>query len=152
MTTLLATRITDRLAVLLADCQGTAYPSQCGTTVLVGQVKGAEQQAPAIFVIPELSRTDRQYGSEIVTRDYRLAAFARLSDHPDYSEHGLIDQVIADVREVMESRDAQFRAGLVSLGAEVRFVSATPGYHEDGGDLVGAALQYTLHFNQASPA
>ncbi len=152
MTALLATRITDCLAVLLAECQGSAYPSQCGTTVLVGQVKGAEQQAPATFVIPELSRSDGKYRSEINTRDYRLAAFARLSDHPSYSEHGLIDQIIADVRDVMESRDAQVRAGLVSLGAEVRFSQATPGYHEDGGDLVGAALQYQIVFSQATPA
>lgn len=147
-----ATQISDRLAVLLADCQGDDYPSQCGETVLVGQVKGAEQQAPAIFIIPEVLRVEGRYGMQQVVRDYRLAAFALLSDHPTMSEHALIDQIITDVRDVMESRDRQSRSGLVALGAEVRFQQAQPGYHEDGGDLVGAALQYQVVFTQASPA
>lgn len=147
-----ATQITDRIATLLADCIGEDYPSQCGETVLVGQVKGAEQQAPAVFVIPELLRVEGRYGQGQVLRDYRLAAFARLSDHDGLSEHGLIDQIITDVRDLMESRDAQFKVGLVALGAEVRFQQAQPGYHEEGGDLVGASLQYQIVFTQASPA
>lgn len=146
------TVITDRIAALLATATGIGYPSLVGTSVLVGQVKGAEQQAPCVFIIPEQEQFDGAYGQHLMRRDYRLAAFAALSGYPTYSEHGLIDQIIYDVRKIMETRDGTAGIGLAAIGAEVRFVSATPGYHEDGGDLVGAALQYTLHFTQASPA
>ena len=150
-TRMIQTQITDRLATLLATCKGAGYPSQVGTTVLVGQVKGAEQQAPAIFVIPETVNVAAKYGNDLITRGYRLAAFAKLSDHPTYSEHGLIDQIIRDVRAVMETRDATATIGLIALGATVQFQNAAPGYHEDGGQLVGAALQYQIVFTQAAP-
>jgi hypothetical protein len=82
-----------------------------------------------------------------ISRDYRVAAFARLSDHPTDTEHGLIDQIIDDVRRALEARDGVATIGLAALGAELRFQGATPGYHEDGGQLVGAALQYQLVFH-----
>ncbi len=148
---LLATSITDRLAALLANCQGTSYPSNVGTTVLVGQVKGAEQQAPCCFLIPERQTAEGRYAQHQVQREYRIAAFARLSDHPTLSEHGLIDQIIRDLRQVLETRDAG-TGGLVSLGAEIAFDAAQPGYHEEGGQIVGAALTYRITYTQAAPA
>lgn len=151
-TLMISTQITDRLATLLTACQGVYYPSGVGAAVFIGQTKGAEQQAPCVFVIPERATSEGRYHQEQVSRDYRIAAFARLSDHPSATEHGLIDQIIADVRRALEARDAVATIGLVALGAEIRFQGATPGYHEDGGQLVGAALQYQLIFTQASPA
>ena len=150
-TRMIETQITDRLAALLRTCTGAGYPSQVGTQVLVGQVKGAEQQAPAIFVIPETLNAEPKYGNHLITRGYRLAAFALLSSHPTYAEHGLIDQIIRDVRAVLETRDAVASIGLIALGATVQFQNAAPGYHEDGGQLVGAALQYQISFPQAAP-
>lgn len=150
-TRMIQTQITDRIKALLETCIGASYPSLVGTTVWVGQVKGAEQQAPAIFVIPETINVDNRYANDQIKRNYRLAAFALLSSHPTYSEHGLIDQIIRDVRAVMETRDAVADIGLIALGATVQFQSAAPGYHEDGGQLVGAALQYQITFSQAAP-
>lgn len=144
---LLQTQITDRIATLLATCKGVSYPSLVGTTVKVGQARGAEQQAPAIFVMPEVEQASGLYATQLITRTFRLAAFAKLSAHPTYSEHGLIDQIIRDVRKVMETRDST----LVGYGANVKFISATPGYHEDGGQLVGASLQYEIQYPQAAP-
>lgn len=149
---LLASQITERLATLLTACQGVSYPSQVGATVLIGQTKGAEQQAPCVFLIPERATIEGRYAQQQTSRDYRVAAFARLSDHPTDTEHGLIDQIIDDVRRALEARDGVATIGLAALGAEIRFQGSTPGYHEDGGQLVGAALQYQLVFTQASPA
>lgn len=149
---LLATRITERLATLLAACQGVGYPSNVGTSVFIGQTKGAEQQAPCVFLIPERATTEGRYHQQQTSRDYRIAAFARLSDHPGDTEYGLIDQIIDDVRRALEARDGVATIGLAALGAELKFQGSTPGYHEDGGQLVGAALQYQLVFHQASPA
>lgn len=148
---LLATSITDRLAALVATCKGASYPSLVGTTVLVGQIKGVEQQAPCCFVIPERVTAEGRYAQHQITREYRLCAFARLSSHPTLSEHALIDQIIRDLRQVVEKRDGG-TGGLVSLGAEISFQGAQPGYHEDGGQLVGAALTYRLTYPQAAPA
>ena len=150
-TLMISTQITDRLATLLTACQGVYYPSGVGAAVSIGQTKGAEQQAPCVFVIPERATTEGRYHQEQVSRDYRIAAFARLSDHPSATEHGLIDQIIRDVRSVMETRDATATIGLIALGATIQFQNAAPGYHEDGGQLVGAALQYQIIFTQAAP-
>lgn len=146
---LVPTSITDRLKTLLQGCKGTSYPSNVGTTVLVGQVKGAEQQAPCLFMIPERETADQRYAQHLMTRTYRLAAFAKLSAHPTLSEHGLIDQIIYDVRKVMETRDSTLAA---LTNGTPQFISAQPGYHEDGGQIVGAALEYQITFNQAAPA
>lgn len=150
-TRMIQTQITDRIAALLRTAIGPGYPSAVGTTVLIGQVKGAEQQAPACFVIPETLNAEPKYAAHQITRAYRIAAFAKLSSHPAYSEHGLVDQIIRDVRAVLETRDAVPAIGLVALDATVQFQSAAPGYHEDGGQLVGAALQYQITFTQAAP-
>ena len=40
---------------------------------------------------------------------------------------------------------------VIALGATIQFQNAAPGYHEDGGQLVGAALQYQIIFTQAAP-
>ena len=149
--TLLATTITDRIASLLGTCKGASYPSNVGTTPLVGQVKGADQQAPCVFLLPERVTVEGRYAMHQVARDYRIVAFARLSDHPTLSEHGLVDQIIRDVRQVLEARDGG-TGGLVSLGAEISFQGATPGYHDDGGQIVGASLTYRITYPQAAPA
>lgn len=143
-----STQITDRLAALLATAKGSGYPSAVGSRVLVGQVKGAEQQAPCVFLLPERETEEELYNRKgVIARDYRLAAYAKRSAHPSLSEHALVDQIIYDLRKVLETRDATL-AGLLESGP--RLLQVTPGFHEDGGQIVGAALSYQLQYRQAA--
>lgn len=141
---LIPTQITDELADVLRTCTTSrGYTSNVGATVHVGQLRGAHKQAPAIFVVPGRQSGDVRYGEvREVTREYVVRAFADLRDHPTLAEEALVDQVIWDVRRAIE---AQLEV-LLELAQRVRYIGDQPGYHEEGGTIVGAALSYEIQY------
>jgi hypothetical protein len=140
--TLLATQITRTLADLVSTCTtARGYASNTGASVQVGQIRGTYRQAPAAFVLPGRQSGGGRYGEvREVTREIQVRAFADLNDHPALDEIELIDLVIWDLRRCIESYDES----LAALVQRIRYVSDLPGYREEGGTIVGAALTYEI--------
>jgi len=142
---LLPTQITDALAVLARGCTAAnGYLSNVGANVAIGRLAGAAVEAPICFVIPARQQpsTDLAFGAACVVREYELKAFADLQDHPTLDEHALMDQIIWDVRRVVEAEGTDLR----DLATRVTWLSDTPGYHEQGGSLVGATITYEIEY------
>lgn len=142
--TLLATQITEALVEAVQGATIAAgYPSDVGRLVFVGQLRGGAIQAPCTFVLPGASRDTAYYnGGREVTRQIEVRGFADANAYPDLTDHALVDQVIWDLRQVLAADPP-----LGGLADDLRYVSDRPGYREDGGTIVGAALTYELVFN-----
>lgn len=145
MTALVATQITDRLAAIAATITtANGYPSNVGATVQIGARRGMADQAPAVWIVPSRQTVTDLYDSVEISREIDIKAFADLRDHPSLSEHGLVDQVIWDVRKAFGAYDATLAAlGDLTLGND------QPGYSEDGGAIVGAGLTLTTTYRVA---
>jgi hypothetical protein len=142
MTALVATQITDRLAAIAATITtANGYPSNVGATVQIGAKRGMADQAPAIWIIPGRQTVTDLYDSTEISREIEIKAFADLRDHPSLSEHGLVDQVIWDIRKALWAYDAT----LTDL-CDLLLGNDQPGYSEDGGAIVGAGLTLTITY------
>jgi hypothetical protein len=141
---LVPTEITRELAILLADCTtANGYVSNVGAVVQIGQLRGAYQQAPAVFVLPGRQSGTARYGEvREMTRDITVRGFADLNDHPTLDEVELIDTIIWDLRRCIESQSQT----LDSLVQRLSYASDRPGYREEGGTIVGAALTYQVQY------
>lgn len=133
ITTALTTRL--RGAITAAGCA-----SNVGATVQVGRVKAGAVEAPCCYVTPGRGTETRIYGAVQRTRAYEVRAFADLNAHPALSDCDLVDQIIFDVRRILEEGAAL--AGVQDL----RYVADSPGYREDGGTLVGALIEYEVDY------
>lgn len=138
--TLFATYITEALAERLRGCTaGAGFASNVGATVRAGRMSAGAIDAPCTYIIPGRGAGNALYGAVEYTRTYELRAFVDLNTHPELSDCDLIDQIIWDVRRIIETEPLP--------GADiVRFISDQPGYREDGGSLVGALLNYEIAF------
>jgi hypothetical protein len=140
---LVATQITDRLAVMAATITtANGYTSNVGASVNVADLRGIGTQAPALFIIPSRQRPTRSYAFAQYEREYQIKAFADLRDHPSLSDHALVDTVIWDVRQCFETHDT----ALMALADQVSTDDDQPGYSEDGGSIVGASITLPIHY------
>lgn len=138
--TLLATLVTESLAERLRGCTaGAGFSSNVGATVRTGRMSAGAVDAPCTYIIPGRGAGNALYGAVEYTRAYEIRAFVDLSTHPELSDCDLTDQIIWDVRRIIETDALPGADG-------VRFVSDQPGYREDGGNLVGALLNYEITF------
>lgn len=146
--TLLATQITEALADRLRGCTAAGgFASDVGATVHTGRVKAGASEAPCISIMPGRGTGTALYGVVQYTRNYEIRAFVDLNTHPELSDCDLTDQIIWDVRRILETDQLP--------GVElINFVSDQPGYREDGGTLVGALLNYEIAFlvNMSDPS
>jgi len=142
--TLLATQITQALAARLATATtANGYTSNCGSAVFIGQTRGADRQAPAVFLLPGRQSGEGRYADEReVRREYDIRGFADLNSHPHLSEAALIDLIIWDLRRCCESNND----ALTGLIERLSYRSDQPGYREEGGSIVGAALTYEIQY------
>lgn len=144
---LIATRITDRLAAMAAELTpANGYPSNIGANVLVARLDAIGREAPACILLPGRSRVEVIYnGRAQVTRSYTVQAFVDTRQHPSTGAHALADQVLWDLRRRFETYDTDLYALIDSLAAE----GDQPGYSQDGGALVGGALDLSLTYRVA---
>jgi hypothetical protein len=140
----LPTQITRRLKAMLEACiPANGYASGVGADVRIGQLRGAATEAPAAFVVPGRETGETIYDESIeMVREFEIKAFADTKAHPTIEDHELVDRVIWDVRQCLESYDAE----LADLIDGIRFQNARPGYREDGGTLVGASITYEVRY------
>lgn len=140
--TIFATYITEAIAARLRGCTaGAGFASNVGASVQTGQMKAGAADAPCLYIMPGRGIGGALYCDSVVeyTRAYELRAFVDLNSHPELSDCDLIDQIIWDVRRIIEIEPLP--------GADiVRFISDQPGYREDGGNLVGALINYEIVF------
>lgn len=146
--TLLATKITSALVEAVQGATIAAgYPSNVGRLVFRGQLRGGAIQAPCTFVLPGTSRDSAYYnGCREITRQVEIHGFADANAYPDLTDDALVDQIIWDLRQVLEADNT-----LGGLAQDLRYVADRPGYREDGGSIVGAGLTYEVvtHINIA---
>jgi hypothetical protein len=136
------TAVTRRLRTILQGCTlANGYASNLGADVRIGQLRGAATEAPAVFVIPGRESGEPMYdGTFEMVREYEIKGIADTKAHPEIEDFELIDRVIWDVRKCIEAYDAN----LADMIDSIRFTNARPGYREDGGTLVGAAITYEI--------
>jgi hypothetical protein len=142
---LVATQITEAFAAqlrLLTAAHG--YTTNVGAEVHVGMLRGAAEQAPACYLLPgRQSAGEGRYGTRrLVLRSYEVRAFVDLRDHPAWSEAQAVDAVIWDVRAGVETA----QGALHGLAERLAYQGDRPGYREEGGTLVGAAIDYTVAY------
>jgi len=140
-----ATTITAALVTVLRTVTAAnGYVSNVGASVRVGEVRGMATQAPACFVIPGRGGPgEARYGeARQVIREYEVRGFASVLDHPTISDYALVDTVIWDIRRAMES----YEPAVDSLIQSLAYRGDRPGYREEGGNAVGAAVTYELTY------
>jgi hypothetical protein len=143
---LLTSQITERLAALCRTCtSANGYSSNIGTAVRVGQLAGAATEAPIVYLMPGREQGSVRYGLHEMSRSWTITGFAHATAHPSLSEHALVDIIVWDIRRCIEARDAT----LAAMIERITFRSATPGYHEGGGTIVGAAVEYEISYHVA---
>lgn len=141
--TLFATTVTELLAERLRGATAAVgYASDVGRSVHVGRTRAGAVEAPCSFVTPGFGAADGAYFASIYTRRIEIRAFVDANTHPELSDPDLCDQIIWDVRRILEDPSARPIPGLDGL----KFISDAPGYREDGGTLVGALLTYEVRF------
>lgn len=129
----MATRL--RGATTAAGCV-----SNVGATVQVARPAAGAIESPCCYLTPGRSTETRLYGVVQRTRVYEVRAFADANAHPSLSDWDLADQIIFDVRRTLEE-------GAALPGVQdLRYVSDSPGYREDGGTLVGALIEYEVEY------
>ena len=146
----LRTQITARIRTRLATItQDNGYRTWIGRKVNIGLLRGTPGDAPCIYVLPGIERGARQYGIAQTETDYKIAAFCnRLEVAIDgfasdpHAEWAIIDAMIADIREVMETRDDTLQA----LIENITYEGSKPAYHEDGGELTAVETTYSVRF------
>jgi hypothetical protein len=111
-------------------------------------VRTVADVAPAVFVTPGSEQAEGSYGGTHVRRTYEITGFASPEAHPALSDHALVDLIIWDLRQVLETYDATLH-GLVEL---MRFTGSRPGYREASSNVVGAAVTYELVYAVAVTA
>lgn len=146
----LRTQITSRIKAMLETLtRDNGYRTWIGRKVHVGLLRGAPGDAPCLYVLPGIERSAKQYGTAQTETEYKIAAFVnRLDTVVDgftadpHAEWAIIDAMIADIREVMETRDATMHALIESITYE----GSKPSYHEEGGELTGVEAAYSVRF------
>ena len=142
--TLLATQITDALVARMATVTAiNGYPSEIGRTVFSGTLKGDAVQAPCVFVTPGRTTDTAAYSGILEsTRTYDLVGYCDSTSYPDMSDHAIVDAIAWDIRRALAATDP----ALAALVRQIRFISDSPGYREDGGNLVGASVVIEIDY------
>jgi hypothetical protein len=106
-----------------------------GATVYIGRKRSNELEAPCIILVPgdEVPKSNEPLGN--VEISYSIAAYRKRSEETD-EEYIVIDSAIGDIRAAVEA------CGLPAYW--VAYDGARPIYSEEGGDLIGAELRYSI--------
>ena len=145
MAKLVSVQITERLIAIAEGITiGNGYASNVGARVFAAKMRGMADIAPAVFVIPGKQKDEHFYDTREIVREVEIKAFADVRVHPSLTEYELVDQIIADLRKAFAANDS----GLAALG-EFTINSDQPGYSEDGGNIVGAAISATITYRIA---
>jgi len=147
------TRITGRVKEMLETITRVGgYRTQIGEHVHVGVSAGEAEQVPSIWLTPGTDRGTVEYGNALNESEYEILAAVNSRDTlidgyvaDPSAQWVIVDALIADVRQCMETPDAT----LNSLIERLRYESAEPAYREDGGELCGARIRYTIQYRIA---
>jgi len=138
--------VKDRLELIRTD---GGYRTDVGNLVHVAQLRGTPAEAPCIYLLPETERADKQYGAAQRERSYSITCIVNRRDTVVHgytanpaAEWVIVDALIADVCQAMEAAGA-FSGTLVE---HVQYERAEPMYHEEGGELTGVRLSYSIRF------
>lgn len=149
MSASIRTQITARIAAMLATL--TPYDSRTGVgvNVRVGLRTVAAMAAPCVVLTPGPDRSVPGYGNSLTETEYAVTAYVnrKESRYADYiadpaAEWALVDAMIADIRGLMETSDAT----LAALVEHIGYRSGTPAYSEDGGEIIGAEIRYSVQY------
>lgn len=147
----LRTQITGRIKTMLGQISvAGGYRTDIGSTVNVGLLRGNPDEVPSIFVIPGSESGAEKYGESLTEAKYSIVgAINRNETTVDYTESSaewaIIDAMIADIRQIMEGRDAT----LEGLTQGISYQGATPQYHEEAKEIVSAEVNYLVRFSIA---
>jgi len=143
---LVSSRITDEFAAVLRGATtARGYTSNVGASVRIGQLRGAAEEAPSCYLVPgRQSPGEARFAHRrLVVRGYEIRGFIDMNDHSTLSDHEAVDLVVWDIRRCVESG----RGPLADLVERIAYSGDRPGYREDGGTIVGAAIEYDVVYH-----
>ena len=138
--------IIERLGLISQD---NGYLTSVGRKVHAAIHGGTPTDVPCIYLLPTKETGSVQYGVSQRERTYEITAIVnrRATHIGEYvadpsAEWVIVDALISDVCMAMEAPGA-FSSSLVE---HVTYEGAEPAYHEDGGELSGVRLTYSVRF------
>lgn len=144
------TAVTEAVVLRLALIRlSNGYRTDVGKDVRVATLRGTPTDVPCTYLLPTTEVGAKQYGVGQRERTYKITcvlnrrdtAISGYTESPT-AEWVIVDAIIADVCEALESAGS-FSSSLVE---QVTYEGASPAYHEEGGELTGVSLTYSIRF------
>lgn len=152
MSASIRTQITARIEAMLATLTPDTARTGIGLNVSIGLSQLNAPEVPSVTLTPGADRAVQGYGNSLTETEYAITAFVNRKEarYAAYTADpgagwALVDAMIADIRQVLETPDADLE-DLIEL---ISYEGTRPAYSEEGGEIIGAELRYNIQYRIA---